>query len=166
MARCSLPENYYSSGRNTELKLCRLWSIYRRGNRQTKKSGFSTVWNDHNASDSNPLFLCLLLSVLPYIKMRLWPSGSQVYVAWKRKMLHDVIGGHQAYIQREIYLWSLQFRSWLRPHAISKLCSRFACDKIIKSPLGTNNIVEKGKNLKKHQSTILGGNPKLPVDMY
>ena len=24
MARCSLPENYYSSGRNTELKLCRL----------------------------------------------------------------------------------------------------------------------------------------------
>ena len=43
MARCSSPENYYSSGRNTELKLCRLWSIYRRGNRQTKKSGFSTV---------------------------------------------------------------------------------------------------------------------------
>ena len=24
MARCSSPENYYSSGRNTELKLCRL----------------------------------------------------------------------------------------------------------------------------------------------
>ena len=43
MARCSSPENYYSSGRNTELELCRLWSIYRRGNRQTKKSGFSTV---------------------------------------------------------------------------------------------------------------------------
>ena len=42
MARCSSPENYYSSGRNTELKLCRLWSIYLRGNRQTKKSGFST----------------------------------------------------------------------------------------------------------------------------
>ena len=34
MARCSSPENYYSSGRNTELELCRLWSIYRRGNRQ------------------------------------------------------------------------------------------------------------------------------------
>ena len=43
MARCSSPENYYSSGRNTELKLCRLWSIYRRGNQQTKKSGFLTV---------------------------------------------------------------------------------------------------------------------------
>ena len=43
MARCSSPENYYYSGRNTELKLCRLWSIYLRGNRQTKKSGFSTV---------------------------------------------------------------------------------------------------------------------------
>ena len=43
MARCSSPENYYSSGRNTELELCRLWSIYRRGNRQTKKSGFSTI---------------------------------------------------------------------------------------------------------------------------
>ena len=26
--------------------------------------------------------------------------GGKVYVAWKRKMLHDVIGGHQAYIQR------------------------------------------------------------------
>ena len=26
--------------------------------------------------------------------------GGEVYVAWKRKMLHDVIGGHQAYIQR------------------------------------------------------------------
>ena len=29
--------------------------------------------------------------------------GGEVYVAWKRKMLHDVIGGYQAYIQREIY---------------------------------------------------------------
>ena len=32
----------------------------------------------------------------------------KVYVAWKRKMLHDVslhdvIGGHQAYIHREIH---------------------------------------------------------------
>ena len=43
MARCSSPENYHSSGRNIELKLCRLWSIYQRGNRQSKKSGFSTV---------------------------------------------------------------------------------------------------------------------------
>ena len=24
--------------------------------------------------------------------------GGKVYVAWKRKMLHDVIGGHQEYI--------------------------------------------------------------------
>ena len=34
--------------------------------------------------------------------------SGEVYVAWKRKMLHDavlhdVIGGHQAYIYREIY---------------------------------------------------------------
>ena len=28
--------------------------------------------------------------------------GGEAYVAWKRKMLHDVIGGHQAYIQRKI----------------------------------------------------------------
>ena len=28
--------------------------------------------------------------------------GDEAYVAWKRKMLHDVIGGHQAYIQRKI----------------------------------------------------------------
>ena len=58
LARRSSPENYYSSGRNTELKLCRLWSTYIGGD------GFSTV-NDHNASDSNLLFLCLLLSALP-----------------------------------------------------------------------------------------------------
>ena len=30
-------------------------------------------------------------------------TGRKVYVAWKRKMLHDVIGRHQAYIHREIY---------------------------------------------------------------
>ena len=58
LARRSSPENYYSSGRNTELKLCRLWSTYIGGD------GFWTV-NDHNASDSNLLFLCLLLSALP-----------------------------------------------------------------------------------------------------
>ena len=38
MARCSSPEN--SSGRNTELELCRLWSIYRRGNRKLRNLGF------------------------------------------------------------------------------------------------------------------------------
>ena len=27
--------------------------------------------------------------------------GGEVYVAWKRKMLHDLIGGYQAYIQRK-----------------------------------------------------------------
>ena len=27
--------------------------------------------------------------------------SGEVYVAWKRKMLHDVIGGYQAYIQRK-----------------------------------------------------------------
>ena len=52
-------------------------------------------------------------------------------------MLHDVIGGYQAYIQRKkdlfIYLWSLEFRSWLRPRAVSRLRARFARDKIIKS---------------------------------
>ena len=58
LARRSSPENYYSSGRNTELKLCRLWSTYIGGD------GFWTV-NDHNASDSNLLFLCLLLAALP-----------------------------------------------------------------------------------------------------
>ena len=31
--------------------------------------------------------------------------GGEVYVAWKRKMLYDVIGGHQAYIQKKIYLF-------------------------------------------------------------
>ena len=60
--------------------------------------------------------------------------GGEVYVAWKRKMLHDVTGGHQAYIQRKIYLWSLEFRSWLRPRAVSRIRARFARDKIIKSP--------------------------------
>ena len=29
--------------------------------------------------------------------------GGKVYVAWKCKMLHDITGGCQAYIQREIY---------------------------------------------------------------
>ena len=27
--------------------------------------------------------------------------GGEVYFAWKHKMLHDIIGGHQAYIQRK-----------------------------------------------------------------
>ena len=36
--------------------------------------------------------------------------GGKVYVAWKRRMLHDVklhdvIGGHGAYIHRKIYFF-------------------------------------------------------------
>ena len=46
--------------------------------------------------------------------------GGKVYVAWKRKILHDVIGGHQAYIHRKIYLWGMEFCSCLRPRAVSK----------------------------------------------
>ena len=39
--------------------------------------------------------------------------GGKVYVAWKHKMLHDetlhdVIGGHQAYIQGFMGLWILK----------------------------------------------------------
>ena len=45
--------------------------------------------------------------------------GGKVYVAWKRKMLHDVIGGYQAYIQRKIYLLRLEFGIWLRPRAVA-----------------------------------------------
>ena len=47
--------------------------------------------------------------------------GWKVYVAWKRKMLHDVIGGHQAYIHEKIDLWRIEFCSWLRPRAVSRL---------------------------------------------
>ena len=59
--------------------------------------------------------------------------GGEVYVAWKRKMLQDVTGAYQAYIQRKIYLLRLEFGSWLRPRAVSRLCARFARDKMIKS---------------------------------
>ena len=34
-----------------------------------------------------------------HIKMRLGHRRQSLYVAWKRKMLHDVIGRYQAYIQ-------------------------------------------------------------------
>ena len=37
--------------------------------------------------------------------------AKSIHVAWKRKMLHDVIGGYQAYIQRKIYLLRLEFGS-------------------------------------------------------
>ena len=39
--------------------------------------------------------------------------GGKVFVAWKRKMLHDVSSEHQAYIRRKIYVWSIEFCSWL-----------------------------------------------------
>ena len=51
--------------------------------------------------------------------------GGKVYVAWKRKMLHDVIGGHQAYIHEKIDLWQdlwrIKFCRWLRPRAVNRL---------------------------------------------
>ena len=59
--------------------------------------------------------------------------GGEVYVAWKRKMLNDVTGAYQAYIQRKIYILRLEFGSWLRPRAVSRLRARFARDKMIKS---------------------------------
>ena len=51
----------------------------------------------------------------------------KVYVAWKRKMLHDkmlhdIIGGHQAYIRR--FMGHQNFCSWLRPCVVSRLRTR------------------------------------------
>ena len=60
-------------------------------------------------------------------------NGGKVYVAWKREMLHDVIDGYQAYVHEKIYLWRIEFCSWLRPRAVSRLRARFARDEIIKS---------------------------------
>ena len=37
--------------------------------------------------------------------------GSKVFVAWKRNMLHDVSGGQQAYIRRNIYVCGIEFCS-------------------------------------------------------
>ena len=39
-----------------------------------------------------------------WVPLFAWVIGGEVYVAWKRKMLHDVTGGYRAYIQRKIYL--------------------------------------------------------------
>ena len=57
--------------------------------------------------------------------------SGKVYVAWKRKMLHDVTlhdvtGGHQAYIHRKkkIYLWRIEFCIWLRPRAVYVMHAR------------------------------------------
>ena len=47
--------------------------------------------------------------------------GGKVCVAWKRKILHDVIGGHQEYIHEKIDLWRIEFCSWLRPRPVSRL---------------------------------------------
>ena len=53
--------------------------------------------------------------------------GGEVSVAWKRKMLYDVIGRHQAYIQRKIYLF-------MKPRILQLAkTTREARDKIIKS---------------------------------
>ena len=45
--------------------------------------------------------------------------GGKVYVAWKHLMLHDVIGGHQAHIDRKKD--GIQFCSWLRPRSVHVL---------------------------------------------
>ena len=58
------------------------------------------------------------------MRMRLGHLGGKVCVAWKRKMLHDVIGGQQAYIHEKIDLWRIEFCSWLRPRAVSRLRAR------------------------------------------
>ena len=67
--------------------------------------------------------------------------GGEVYVAWKCKMHYDVIGGHQAYNsekERFIYLWSLEFHSWLRPHAVRRLPVLCARQDYKVATLGTN----------------------------
>ena len=46
--------------------------------------------------------------------------GGKVCVAWKLKMLHDVIGGHQEYIFMNRFR-RIEFCSWLRPRAVSRL---------------------------------------------
>ena len=60
--------------------------------------------------------------------------GGEVYVAWKRRMLCFWLTP-STYSEKErfIYLWSLEFRSWLRQRAVSRLRARFARNKIIKS---------------------------------
>ena len=62
--------------------------------------------------------------------------GSKVYVAWKRKMLHDIIGGHQAYIQRNKHLFNIygasNFAAGL-DHAQLADCTRISHHKMIKS---------------------------------
>ena len=62
-------------------------------------------------------------------------------VAGKRKMLHDVIGGHQAYIHEKIDLWRIKFRSWLRPRAVSRLRAPFGRNEILKSLSSRNNTL-------------------------
>ena len=47
---------------------------------------------------------------------------------------HWLLPSRNSEEERFIYLWSLEFRSWLRPRAVSRLRARFARDKIIKSP--------------------------------
>ena len=68
----------------------------------------SQTMNKHNSLSWKNTWKCALV------------MGGKVYVAWKRKILHDVIGGHQAYIHRKIYLWGMEFCSCLRPRAVSR----------------------------------------------
>ena len=48
----------------------------------------SQTMNQHNSPMNNSWKCALVI-------------GGEVYFAWKHKMLHDVIDGHQAYIQRK-----------------------------------------------------------------
>ena len=74
--------------------------------------------------------------------------SGKVYVAWKGKMLHDVIGRHQAYIEIHlniwdtcrnieihVEIWGIWICIWLRPRM---------CDQIINS-LCEENYVLQGK---------------------
>ena len=107
------------------------------------KSSWARIW-------SHLLCLCVICmgNCSWFTDGKLWFTdddlviGGEVYVARKRKLLDDVIGGYQAYIkirERKIYLFiSLEFGSWLRPRAVSRLRARFACDKIIMSRYARN----------------------------
>ena len=52
--------------------------------------------------------------------------SGEVYVAWKRRMLDDVIGGYQAYIQRKKDLFRGGWQRGLEPSSKSKIKKRFS----------------------------------------
>ena len=68
--------------------------------------------------------------------------GGKVYVAWKRKMLHDVIGGHQEYIFMKRFMAHriLQLvKTKLRPRAVSRLLALRARRDYKVATLGAQN---------------------------